>query len=315
MIAVPGFMLEAVYGCVPARTVDNLSVTAALVGDEKARGIVAATGFPVRRVAAPGQTVRDLMVPAARAALDGVDRRTIGGIVSVSFSAPARFPGLAAQLQETLDLPPDVAALDLGLACSGYPYGLMVAGQLAAAMQRRVLLVDGDVQSAFVAPDDVTTRTVMSDAATATLVAPGGAGARFAFRTEGAQGAALSCPAAGPIAMNGFGVFRFVAAEVTAFLKDVLAQLDAPPDCFVPHQANMYMVRQLARALGLEAVLRASGAKYANPGSCSVPLTLADGSWPSSGVTALLAGFGAGLAAAAAVLPLGGALRRGVVVA
>ena len=106
--------------------------------------------------------------------------------------------------------------------------------------------------------------------------------------------------------MDGFGVFRFVAGPVTHFLKELCA-VSSPPDLFVPHQANMYMVRQLAKSLGLEDRLRTSGERFANPGSCSVPLTLA----VTEGMgRALLAGFGAGLAAAAAFVDIPSTLRR-----
>lgn len=318
MITVPGFSIAAVYGAVPARETDNYTVTAALAGAERAKAVVQATGFPIRRSVDAGVAVLDLARLAAKTALEGVEISEIGGVVAVSFSHLRRFPGLAAELQRDLGLPRDVAAIDLGLACSGYPYGLMVAGQLAAAMGKKVLLVDGDVQSALVDSSDVNTLAVLSDAATATLVVPGGEGARFAFYTDGARGGALECSAAGPIKMNGFEVFRFVATEVTAFLKGFLGELQVEPEFFVPHQANMYMVRQLAAALGLDQRMLASGPKFANPGSCSIPLTLAAGGFPSDangerGINVLLSGFGAGLSASAAYLPISCAIRRGVV--
>ena len=105
--------------------------------------------------------------------------------------------------------------------------------------------------------------------------------------------------------MDGFGVFSFVATEVTPFLKrfvELSAASDPRPlDGFAPHQANLYMVRQLARSLGLTDRLLTDGGAFANPGSCSVPLTLAN-----SGRTGrmLIAGFGAGLSAAAATVRL-----------
>ena len=234
----------------------------------------------------------------------------IGGVVAVTFSHPDRFPALAIRLQHALGLPQDVAALDVGLACSGYPYGLFVAGQLAAATGKQVLLVDGDVQSAYVDASDVNTLAVMSDAATATRVSATGGPARFAFRTDGAGADVLRCGADGKIRMDGFGVFRFVAGPVTSFLADFLAASPQAPSIFVPHQANMYMVRQLAKALGLEGSLLTSGEKYANPGSCSVPLTLA--ATEGSG-RAILAGFGAGLSAAAAEVTIPPTLRRSLI--
>ena len=331
MIQLPALTLEAIFACVPAQTVDNVALLGELLGPTKAEGIVKATGFAARRVARAGTTVFDLALPAARAALADVDPASVGGVVAVSFSHADRFPALAIRLQHALGLPKDIAALDVGLACSGYPYGLFVAGQLAAAMGRKVLLVDGDVQSAHVDADDPNTLAVMSDAATATLVsaemrnrddcapgegqndcAPGRPGACFAFMTDGSGADVLRCGADGKIRMDGFGVFRFVAGPVAAFLKDFIAASGEQPDLFAPHQANMYMVRQLAKSLGLGDRLLTSGERFANPGSCSVPLTLAAAQTPPVG-RMLLAGFGAGLSAGAALVTLDASCRRGVV--
>ena len=311
MIELGNLSLDALFGCVPANVLDNRELCAALVGAAKAEAIVKSTGFAVRRVLEPGRNVLDLMLPAARRALAGVDPADVGGVVAVSFSAPERFPALAVRLQHELGLARDAAALDLQMACGGYPYGLMVAGQLAAATGKKVLLVDGDVQSAHVDTADVATLAVMSDAATATLVAAeGGAPARFAFYTDGAGADVLRCGADGKIRMDGFGVFRFVAGPVAAFLKDFHAA-NPTVDLFVPHQANLYMVRQLAKALGLADRLLTSGERYANPGSCSVALTLA--THGEAAGRAFLAGFGAGLAASAACVAIPQTCRRGVV--
>ena len=311
MIELGNLSLDALFGCVPANTVDNRELCAALVGAAKAEAIVKSTGFAVRRVLEPGRNVLDLMLPAARRALAGIDVADVGGVVAVSFSASERFPASAVRLQHELGLARDVAALDLQMACGGYPYGLLVAGQLAAATGKKILLVDGDVQSAHVDTADVATLAVMSDAATATLVAAeGGAPARFAFYTDGAGADVLRCGADGKIRMDGFGVFRFVAGPVAAFLKDFRAANPAV-DFFVPHQANLYMVRQLAKALGLADRLLTSGERYANPGSCSAALTLAAHGEAAGRV--LLAGFGAGLAASAACVAIPQTCRRGVV--
>jgi len=308
MIQIP-LSLESVCGCVPSTVADNLAILSEIVGPAKADAIVKSTGFSFRRIAAPGTTVFDLAIAAARRALDGVDAVSLGGIVAVSFSAPDRFPALSIRLHHALGLPSDAAALDLSLACSGYPYGLFAAAQLAATTGKRVLLVDGDVQSAHVDTSDVNTLAVMSDAATATIIAPGGTPATFAFLTDGAGADVLRCGSDGKIRMDGFGVFRFVAGAVSQFLKEFCATA-AMPDIFIPHQANMYMVRQLAKSLGLESQLRTSGERFANPGSCSVPLTLAA---TEGAGRALFAGFGAGLSAAAAFVDVPPTLRRSLV--
>lgn len=301
MIEIPETVLLRVAGAVGARTLGN----AGFASPET----IAATGFPARRVAAEGEDLFSLACRAARRVLPEGDAlaASVGGVVCATFSHENRFPALAARLVGALALPSGIPAFDVQLACSAYPYALYLAGRLAADTGRRVLVVNGDVQSALSDPADAATTPLFSDAATATLVessADAAARSRFAFLTRPSD--ALSCPAGGPIAMDGFAVFAFVAGEVVKFLRPFGTDVDF----FVPHQANMYMVRQLAKSLGLDGRLVTCGADLANPGGCSVPLALARHG--RSG-RALVAGFGAGLSAAAGVVRIAADAARGLV--
>ena len=325
---IEGVDIEAVFGCVPGNSVDNVAGLTALVGAEKAESIVKATGFTTRRVAPDGTDVIDLALPAAKRALEGTDPSDIGGIVAVSFSNRDRFPALSARLQHELALPTSIAAYDISMACSGWVYGLCSAAQMVRLTGKKVLLVDGDVQSAWTDRSDANTLAVMGDGASATLLAPGDGVWDFAFYTDGGGADALRCRET--ISMDGFGVFRFVAGPVRKFLATFIQKFSLPvgtdpsfpslpvgtDPVFVPHQANMYMVRQLADALKLRDHTIGSGAKYANTGSCSAALSMADGMdglLNASGRTpVLIAGFGAGLSAAAAATTVG-AYRKGVV--
>ena len=325
---IEGVDIEAVFGCVPGNSVDNVAGLTALVGAEKAESIVKATGFTTRRVAPDGTDVIDLALPAAKRALEGTDPSDIGGIVAVSFSNRDRFPALSARLQHELALPTSIAAYDISMACSGWVYGLCSAAQMVRLTGKKVLLVDGDVQSAWTDRSDANTLAVMGDGASATLLAPGDGVWDFAFYTDGGGADALRCRET--ISMDGFGVFRFVAGPVRKFLATFIQKFSLPvgtdpsfpslpvgtDPVFVPHQANMYMVRQLADALKLRDHTIGSGAKYANTGSCSAALSMADGMdglLNASGRTpVLIAGFGAGLSAAAAATTVG-SYRKGVV--
>jgi 3-oxoacyl-[acyl-carrier-protein] synthase-3 len=314
---IEGVDIEAVFGGVPANAVDNLAGLTELVGAEKAESIVKATGFTVRRAVAEGQDVIDLALPAAKRALEGTDPSEIGGVIAVSFSNRDRFPALSTRLQHALGLSTATVAYDISMACSGWIYGLYAAAQLVRATGRKVLLADGDVQSAWTDRSDPNTLAVMGDGASATLLAPGDGVWNFGFYTDGAGADALSCRDS--IHMDGFGVFRFVAGPVRKFLASFMQSselLVGTDPAFVPHQANMYMVRQLADALGLKDRVFGCGEKYANTGSCSAALSMADGLdavLPESGrIPVLLAGFGAGLSAAAAATTVG-PYRRGMV--
>ena len=319
VLTLSGVRLDGVAACLPSRCVDNLAACTRLHGDAaKAQSVVKATGILTRRVAEPGVSSLDLCMQAAERLLAALPNREeitrrIGAVVFVTFTPARAMPCNACQVQRRLKLANEVMAFDVGLACSGYPYGWYLAGTLARQIGRPVLLLDGDVQTPFVASDDPATVPVLADAGTATLVSPDESAPawRFSFLSRGENGDALTLPVGGKLSMDGFGVFKFVATEVTAFLKSFLASAQTAPalfDAFVPHQANVYMIRQLARQLGFAPDrLWVSGDTLGNSASASIPVTLAacgnrDGC--STDRRILLAGFGGGLSASAADLIL-----------
>ena len=290
---VHGAGIEGVAAYVPHRAIAN---------DDN---VAKATGITARRVAADGETALDLSVRAAERLLaeTGVDRGSFGAVVSVSFTQHDRMPCGACQAQARLGLPKSVAAFDVMQACAGYGYGLCLAALLARQTCKRVLLLDGDKQSEFLDSDDAATSPLLGDAGTATIVAPAAdaAGWRFAFASDGERGDALRLESGGTIRMDGFGVFRFVATDVVAYLKSFIASIAPGADdfLFVPHQANVYMVRQLAKSVGIaDERLLVSADRFGNLSSASIPVTLAAHADRVRGGRVLLAGFGGGLSVA-----------------
>jgi len=237
-----------------------------------------------------GESLFSLAKQAVGGLKGGAD---FGGVIAATFSNPDRFPALSVRLVAELGLPASTPAFDVQLACSAYPYALYLAGRLAADTSRPVLVIDGDVQSRLVDTNDHATGNIFSDAVSATVVSSGSGTSRFDFLSR--YDDALSCGESGPIRMDGFKVFAFVATEVSRFLKG----FDGAYDWFAPHQANPYMIRQLARSLRAEARLLVIDEALKNPGSSSVALTLA-----ANGRTGrtLVAGFGAGYSAAAGIV-------------
>ena len=269
---------------------------------------VASTGFRFRRVSSV--PVFELAMKAVSAAKEDAEKKglEIGAVVAATFSSGDRFPALSVRIASAAGLKTDIPAFDMQMACSAYPYAVYAAGKLAADLGKTVLLVDGDVQSRLVDADDAANAMVMGDALTATLVrAFDGDGARSEFSFLSSYDTALGCGEAGPISMDGFKVFSFVAAKVKPMLAEFIAE-SGPFDRFVPHQANMYMLRQLAKGLGLESKMLLSGEIYGNVGSASIPLTIADAAAKEDlrAMRMLLAGFGAGFSAAAATVSLSG---------
>ena len=134
--------------------------------------VAEATGIVTRRIAAEGTTVVDLCVKAAERVLSdtGAKPEDFGAILCVSFTQRDRMPAAAVQAQARLGFPKGIIAFDVSLACSGWGYGLYLAGLLARETGKKVLLLDGDVQSAFTGNDE-TTAPLLADGGTAAVVA------------------------------------------------------------------------------------------------------------------------------------------------
>lgn len=295
--------LAGLAACVPPGRVPN---------DPK---VAAATGIPARCVAADDVSGLDLCLAAARRVLadTGARPEEFGAILAVSFTQLQRMPCLAAQAQARLGFPKDILAFDVLQACAGWGYGLYLAALLVRETGKKVLLLDGDKQSAFLDATDPATAPLLSDGGTASVIEgkrekeeERSADWQFAFLTDGAQGEALRLERGGTIQMDGFGVFRFVATDVVAFLKAFTGACAA--DFFVPHQPNVYMVRQLAKAVGLADRVLISADRFGNLSSASVPTTLAAHAdtllAASEPPRVLIAGFGGGLAISAGLIDL-----------
>lgn len=296
VLGIDGAAVEALAAHLPANAVAN---------DEK---VAKATGILERRVADDGETALDLSLHAAESLFAAGAARPddFGAVVSVSFTQHDRMPCGACQAQARLGLPKDVMAFDVMQACAGYGHGLYLAALLARETGRKTLLLDGDRQSEFLDANDPATSPLLGDAGTATVVGRREEGRserddvwRFAFASDGDKGGALRLERGGTIKMDGFGVFRFVATDVVAMLKEFMSAVgEHSPYLFAPHQANVYMVRQLARAVGIgEDRLLVSADRFGNLSSASIPVTLAAHGERIRGGKVLLAGFGGGLSA------------------
>ena len=134
-------------------------------GDGVAAKLVAATGVSERRVV-DKETMTDLFEAAAKQALG--HRRVIDGLVVVTQTPDTRIPPTANILHGRLGLPSSCVAFDVNQGCSGYVYGLQIAGSLVQSGLRRVLMLAGDCLSAVVSPTDRATEPLFGGAASAT---------------------------------------------------------------------------------------------------------------------------------------------------
>lgn len=276
---IDGFRIAGVSTCVPPTRVDNLDL-GERYGAEDVRKVVSMAGVRHRHVVGDEFTAVDLCTEAARRLLDqlGWAPESITGLIMVTQSPDHFLPSSACVVHAKLGLPVECAAFDMGLGCSGYPYGLYIAAtMLKAGGQQRILMLHGETPSRFVHPDDHATTLLFGDAGSATALeaspaaspAPTTADAEpasFGLFTDGSGadgliirgGAFRDRSPADPrdlcVRMDGAGIFNFTIKRVPPLLNDTLAfaGLSVPDiDAYLFHQSNRFIMKHLMKKCGL----------------------------------------------------------------
>ena len=130
------------------------------------------TGFVSLARRGAEETACDMAEAAVRALRDQASVRDSKLLAVVTQNAGrASIPHLSAELHARLDLPEDVAAFDIGLACSGWVYGIsIVRAFMESNGINRGLLVSVDAYSAIIDETNRDTAMLFGDAASATIL-------------------------------------------------------------------------------------------------------------------------------------------------
>ena len=284
--------------------------------------IVTRSGIRERRIAAEGQTTTDLALPAAVQAMEraGVTAQDLDLIVFCTNNPDTFIPAGACHLQGKLGAA-RAGTFDLIAGCSGFIYGLAVAGQFAASRTYLTILVVGaDILSRLVDWTDRGTCVLFGDAAGAAVVrpAPDGRGIiSFRLGCEGSKRGEIVVPAGGAslpashetvdrrlhyIKMNGRETFRFAVTAIDQVAREVLDAAGYSPEdvtLMVPHQANLRIIEAAAKRLSIpmERVM-VNIDRYGNTSAATVPVALYEAEEAGRlkrDDLVLLVGFGAGL--------------------
>ncbi|QDH70011.1 3-oxoacyl-ACP synthase III family protein [Marilutibacter alkalisoli] len=323
-IRIEGFHVAGVSTCLPELRIDNLGEADRFGGDE-VRKVVSMAGVRYRHVVEPGVTASDLCLHAAERLLSelGWAPESVTGLIFVTQSPDYFLPSTACLLHERLMLPDDCVAFDVGMGCSGYPYGLYIAAaMLKAGGHRRILMLHGETPSRFADPDDHATRLLFGDAGSATALETSDAGeASFCLHTDGGGYEGLIIRGGGfrdrtphdarhlHLEMDGAAIFNFTIKRVPPLIREALdfagRQADEI-DQYVFHQSNRFIVKHLARKCGLpEERVPMTIEDCANCGGPSVAVTLTrHAPRKAAARTVMLVGYGVGLSWGSAVLTL-----------
>ncbi|WP_291137223.1 3-oxoacyl-ACP synthase III family protein [Hydrogenophaga sp.] len=255
----------------PPTTVDNLDPALGFA-PEDVRKVVAMAGVRERRVVSDGLTSGDLCERAASRLMQalGWAPDTITALIFVTQTPDHFLPSTSCLLQQRLGLSDQCAAFDVGLGCSGYPYGLYLAAtMLRAGGHQRILMLHGETPSRFVSPQDQATVLLFGDAGSATALElddDPAAGGHFVLHTDGSGadglilrgGAFRDREPADPrhryLEMDGAAIFNFTIKRVPPLIADTLAlagKAVADVDAYVLHQSNRFIMKHLMKKCGL----------------------------------------------------------------
>jgi 3-oxoacyl-[acyl-carrier-protein] synthase III len=314
----------------PQRRVTNADLEARL--DTSDEWISDRTGIKERRIAGPGETTATLATAACADALKnaGLTPDDIDLLVVATATPESSLPATAVFVQDALGL--RCGAFDLGAACSGFAYSLvMVSGLVANGSVRNALVVGSETLSRIIDQEDRSTAVLFGDAAGAAVVSrarPGHGLIAWDLGSDGASAGILHIPAGGSrrpidiaaidarehfVKMEGREVFKKAVRAVVDSATATLERAGLAPsdiDLFVPHQANARIVSAVVDRLGIDPARAYMNIdRYGNTSAASIPVALAEADAEgrlTEGDLVLLSGFGAGMTWATALLRWGG---------
>ena len=294
----------------PERVLTNDELSRTL--DTSDAWIVERTGIKERRI---GGSTKSLAVEASTKAMEvaGVNPEDIDLLILATTTPDRTIPATSVTVQEALGL--SCGAMDINAACSGFVYGLSMAHGQILAGANRVLLIGAETLSRFLDWEDRSTAVLFGDGAGAVVLEasdkPGGL-LSYTMHADGSLEHLIYCDIPGTIFMKGREVFRKAVQAMEDACREALQKADCSIDdisLLIPHQANIRIINTAAERLGIGSEKIAEVLSWTgNTSSASIPTALVDAvekGRVTDGDLLLLAGFGAGMTSAGAVLKWG----------
>lgn len=292
--------------------------------------ITTRTGIKKRHFAPADEANSDLVVRAAESAIANanINRNEIDAIIIGTITPDTPYPATANWVQKKLKLNP-MPSFDIGAACCGFLYGLIIADSLIKTNLFRTVLVAGvETMTRVMDWEDRNTCVLFGDGAGAVLLARDESGEKGILSTywsgDGNLGDLLYMPAGGSaipasyesvknklhtVHMKGNEVFknavlRMQEAAVRTLEKANLSVADV--DLFIPHQANIRIINATIERTGIPLSRTFINIQEtANMSSATIPVALDQANKSGRilpGHKVLMSAFGAGFTWAGVVV-------------
>jgi 3-oxoacyl-[acyl-carrier-protein] synthase-3 len=297
-------------------------------GTEEVDKFMKMTGITQTRRTLHHQTASDMAFTAAKRLLDhkGIDPKEIGALVFGTHSPDYRRPASAFVVQNRLGIGTEAVVFDISLGCSSTVYGLQVVSSLMSNSDiEKAILIVGDTAGKTTNPKDRASQMLIGEASIAILLEKDkeaqpitsilrsdGQGFRYlivpggGYRYIDAPDDEKICKDGNPRTLNdsfmqGTSVFTFTISDVPRTIKDYLKETDTVIDDYdvlAFHQANMLILKQIARKLKIPAEkMPFTLPSFGNTSGASQILTLCNeyGNVSDKNLKVLLVGFGVGI--------------------
>lgn len=277
-------------------------------GDEEVEKFMAMTGVRASHRTSEHQTCSDLGFRAAQELLakKGIKAEEIGALIFSSHSPDYRRPSTAFVLQYRLGVPKEAVCYDISLGCSSLVVGMQtVASIMNTGDIKYALLFVGDTAGKSVNMDDRSSAMLFGEAGAVmllektenendqikALVRSDGSGFKYmivpggGFRNLHAPDEPVMCEDGNPRSLHnsfiqGTSVFTFTVFDVPRLIKDFWAQTNTTPDdydCFAFHQANLYILKQIAKKTKMDfEKMPITLDRYGNTSGASAIVSLCD---------------------------------------
>jgi 3-oxoacyl-[acyl-carrier-protein] synthase-3 len=285
------------------------------------------TGIIERKRASKDVGVVDLAVTAGAEAIRaaGITPEQVGAVIVSTISNNVVTPSVSTLVAEKLGAG-TVPAYDVNAACAGFTYGVAQADALIrGGLADYVVVIGAEKLSDFVDPTDRSISFLLGDGAGAAVIGPSDEPAisPTVWGSDGSHWSSIWMTATTQqyrdgeaewptMRQDGQTVFRWAVWEMAKVAKTALEKAGVTVDdlaAFIPHQANMRIVDEFAKQLGLPEHVKIGRdiATTGNTSAASIPLAthrLLHENPELSGGLALQIGFGAGLVYGAQVVRL-----------
>jgi 3-oxoacyl-[acyl-carrier-protein] synthase-3 len=237
--------------------------------------ITTRTGIKERHIANEEEATSDLTTEAARRALKmaRIPAKELDAIIIATITPDTFFPSTACWVQKKLGIKTGIPAFDIGAACSGYLYGLILSSNMIkTGTADKILLCGSETLTKITNWNDRSTCVLFGDGAGCTVVEKSDDDSgllSYVWGADGKLGNLLIQKAGGSrmpatketveqnlhtVSMQGNEVYKQAVTKMKKAAMESLKKANLKGDdidVYVPHQANIRIIEATIKRAGI----------------------------------------------------------------